>query len=98
MEISTDSQGVIVFKGNLVVSNIEVVHSALESVLEESSRDIVIDISQVEEIDIAGLQLLFSLKKTFEGDGSLRIRSLNQSIRDILDLSGFSLTLKEALP
>ncbi len=98
MEISTDSQGVIVFKGYLVVSNIEVVHSALESVLEESSRNIVIDISQVEEIDIAGLQLLFSLKKTFEGDGSMHIRSLNQSIRDILDLSGFSFTLKEALP
>ena len=98
MEISTDSQGVIVFKGNLVVSNIEVVHSALESVLEESSRNIVIDISQVEEIDIAGLQLLFSLKKTFEGDGSMHIRSLNQSIRDILDLSGFGVALKEALP
>jgi anti-anti-sigma factor len=98
MEITTDSRGVIVFKGNLVVSNIEVVHSALESVLEESSRNIVIDISQVEEIDIAGLQLLFSLKKTFEGDGSMHIRSLNQSIRDILELSGFSVTLKEALP
>ncbi|MGD0821376.1 MAG: STAS domain-containing protein [Desulfomonilia bacterium] len=98
MEISTDSQGVIVFKGNLVVSNIEVVHSALESVLEESSRNIVIDISQVEEIDIAGLQLLFSLKKTFEADGSMHIRSLNQSIRDILDLSGFGVALKEALP
>ncbi|MGO9147211.1 MAG: STAS domain-containing protein [Desulfomonilia bacterium] len=98
MEINTDSQGVIVFKGNLVVSNIEVVHSALESVLEESSRNIVIDISQVEEIDIAGLQLLFSLKKTLEGDGSMHIRSLNQSIRDILDLSGFGVALKEALP
>jgi len=98
MEISTDSQGVIIFKGNLVVSNIEVVHSALESVLEESSRNIVIDISQVEEIDIAGLQLLFSLKKTFEADGSMHIRSLNQSIRDILDLSGFGVALKEALP
>jgi anti-anti-sigma factor len=98
MEISTDSQGVIVFKGNLVVSNIEVVHSALESVFEESSRNIVIDISQVEEIDIAGLQLLFSLKKTFEGDGSMHIRSLNQSIKDILDLSGFDVALKEVIP
>ncbi len=98
MEISTDSQGTIVFKGNLVVSNIESIHSEIESVLEESSRDIIMDLSQVEEIDIAGLQFLYSIKKTFEGDGSLHILAMHQSVRDIIDLSGFNIPLKEALP
>jgi anti-anti-sigma factor len=98
MEISTDSKGSIVFKGNLVVSNIESVHSTLELLLEDSSRDITVDLTQVEEIDIAGLQLLYSLKKTFEGDGSMHIRAMNQPLRELFDLSGFSLVLKEALP
>jgi anti-anti-sigma factor len=98
MEISTDSQGTIVFKGNLVVTNIESIHSEIESLLEESSRYITIDLSQVEEIDIAGLQLLYSLKKTSEGAGALHILAINQSIRDIIDLSGFNIPLKEALP
>jgi anti-anti-sigma regulatory factor len=52
----------------------------------------------VEEIDIAGLQLLYSLKKTFESDGALHILAINQVIRDIIDLSGFNVPLKEALP
>jgi len=98
MEITTDSHGTIVFKGNLVVSNIETIHSEIESLIEESSRNIAIDLSQVEEIDIAGLQLLYSLKKTCEGDGSLHINAMNQSVRDIIDLSGFNIPLKEALP
>jgi anti-anti-sigma factor len=98
MEICTDSQGIIVCKGNLVVTNIESIHSEIESLLEESSRNISIDLSQVEEIDIAGLQLLYSLKKTLEDDGALNIHAINQSIRDIIDLSGFNVPLKEALP
>jgi anti-anti-sigma factor len=97
MEISTDSQGTIFFKGNLVVTNIELIHSEIETILEESSRNITINLSRVEEIDIAGLQFLYSLKKTIESDGSLHIIAINQSIRDIIDLSGFSVPLKEAL-
>jgi anti-anti-sigma factor len=98
MEISTDSKGTIVFKGNLVVTDIESIHSEIESLLEDSSRDITLDLRQVDEIDIAGLQLLYSLKKTFESDGALHILAINQSIRDIIDLSGFNVPLKEALP
>lgn len=98
MEISLDSQGVFLFKGNLVASNIENVHSTLESLLEESSRVITLDLSQVDEIDIAGLQLLYSLKKTFEADGALRICALSPALNEILDLSGFGVALKEALP
>jgi anti-anti-sigma factor len=97
MEISTDSQGTIFFKGNLVVTNIELIHSEIETILEESSRNITINLSRVEEIDIAGLQFLYSLKKTIESDGSLHLIAINQSIRDIIDLSGFSVPLKEAL-
>ncbi len=97
MEIDIDSKGVIVFKGNLTVSNIDTVHSSLELLMEDASQDLNIDLSRVEEMDISGLQLLYSLKKTVEAEGSLRIRAVNPAIQEILDISGFSLALKEAL-
>lgn len=98
MEISMDTDGIIVLKGNLVVSNIESVHSSLEPFLEESSHSVVIDLSHVEEIDISGLQLLYSLKKSYCEEGAMLIKAMSQQVRDILDISGFSLALKEAMP
>ena len=98
MEIGIDSQGVVIFKGNLVVSNIENVHSSLDSLLEDAAQIMTLDLSNVDEIDISGLQLLYSLKKTFETDGALRIRSLNPALIDVFDISGFGIALKEAMP
>lgn len=98
MEISIDNQGVILFKGSLLVSDIENVHSSLESILEVSSQVVTLDLSNVYEIDIAGLQLLYALKKSFETEGALRIRAFSPALSDVLDVSGFSIALKESLP
>jgi anti-anti-sigma regulatory factor len=98
MEIYKNNQGIIEFKGNLVVSAIEDVFSAMETILDNSSQDIVIDLGQAEDIDIAGLQLLYSLKKTLEAEGSLHIRSVSDPVMERIVLSGFDMALKEALP
>lgn len=97
MKIMKDNQGVIVFKGNLVVSTIDAAHSQMEKLLDEMSPDVVIDLSDVDDIDLAGLQFLTSLKKTFENDSSLHIRAVNASVMERIVLSGFNLTLREAL-
>ena len=98
MVISKDNQGVIEIKGNLVASAIEDAFSALDALMESSSQDIVIDLSQVEDIDISGLQLLYSLKKTLEAEGSLHINSVSALVMERISLSGFDLALKETLP
>ena len=98
MEINRNNQGVVEFKGSLVVSGIEDTFSAIESLMENLSQDMVIDLSEVEEIDIAGLQLLYALKKTLEAEGSLHIRAVSAPVMERLVLSGFDLALKEALP
>jgi anti-anti-sigma factor len=97
MEISKDKKGMIVFKGNLVVSTIENAHSSLKPLLEDSPQNVTIDLSEVEEIDIAGLQLLASLKKTFEEEGFIHVTSLNAGVKEYIMISGFDLALKEAL-
>ncbi len=98
MEINKNSQGIVEFKGNLVVSGIEDTFSAIESLMENLSQDMVIDLSQVEEIDIAGLQLLYALKKTLEAEGSLHIKAVSASVMERIVLAGFDLPLTEALP
>jgi anti-anti-sigma factor len=98
VEISKNNQGVIEIKGNLVVSVIEDAFSAIEALMENLSQDMVIDLSQVEDIDISGLQLLYSLKKILDGDGSLHIKSISAPVMERMMLSGFDLALKEALP
>jgi anti-anti-sigma factor len=98
MEIMRDNQGVLLFRGNMVVPTIEAAHSSLESFIEDTSQIITVDLSNVEDIDIAGLQLLYSLKKTFDSEGALRIRAISKSVQEIMEISGFSLAMQETLP
>ena len=77
MEIFLDDRGVVLFRGALVASTIDSAYGSLENILENTGRNISVDLSGVEEIDISGLQLLCSLKKTFAVDGSMRIVSMS---------------------
>jgi len=95
MEISKNRTGTIILKGQMVVSEIESIHSHLEPVLDESLSNIVMDLSSVTEIDTAGLQLLFSIMKTAEHDGSFRIKSISPAVKEAIDISGFGMLLKE---
>jgi len=98
MEINKNNQGIIEFKGSLVVSGIEDTFSAIESLMENLSQNMVIDLSKVEDIDIAGLQLLYALKRTLEAEGSLHIKAVSAQVMERMVLAGFDLPLKEALP
>ncbi len=89
MNISKDENGAIVLRGNLVVAEIETIHSTLEGMLDESSQTIEVDLKDVAEIDTAGLQLLYSFKKTIEETGVFHIRDASTAIKEALTLSGF---------
>jgi anti-anti-sigma factor len=98
MEIYKD-KGAIVLKGKLIVSEIDTVHSQIESLLDELSPDLVLNLAEVVEIDTSGMQVLFALKKSIEEKerGSLQIKSANVSVKEALALSGFDTVLKEDL-
>lgn len=95
MEIIQDASGALVFKGHMTVSQVEVIHSKLEPLLDEVSPDAVIDLSGVDEIDIAGLQLIFAIKKSIEGEGSFRIKAISAQVKECMVLSGFDMILQE---
>ncbi|MBN2297672.1 MAG: STAS domain-containing protein [Deltaproteobacteria bacterium] len=95
MEITKDSSGTIVFKGQMTVSEAESIHSKLEPLLDEMLRDITLDLSDVDEIDISGLQIIFAIKKSVESEGYFRIKAISASVKECIMLSGFDLLLKE---
>jgi len=98
MEIIKD-KGAVVLKGKLVVSEIDTIHTQIETLLDELSTDLVLNLSEVDEIDTSGMQLLFALKKSIEEKerGSLQIKSASVSVKEALSLSGFDVVLKEDL-
>lgn len=95
MEIVKDSSGIIALKGSLTASNIEAIHAQLEPLLDERIHDMVLDLSGVDDIDISGLQLLCSIKKSAESEGAFLIRALSPQVREAIVLSGFETILKE---
>lgn len=97
MEIVKDPSGSLIFKGQMTVSEVETIHSKLEPLLEEALPDVVIDLSGVNEIDIAGLQLIIAVKKSSESEGSFLIKSISPPVKECITLSGFEITLKEAV-
>lgn len=98
MEIIKD-KGVIILKGKLIVSEIDTVHSQMESLLDEISPDVFLNLNDVDEIDTSGLQLLYALKKSIEERerGSLQIKSPSNAVKEALSFSGFDIVLKEDL-
>jgi anti-anti-sigma factor len=97
MEIHKDSSGALVFRGQLVVSEIEVVHSKVEPLLEDLVHETVLDLSEVDDIDISGLQLIFAIRKTAASDGAFRIRGASNKVKEIMILAGFESMLQEVV-
>ena len=98
MEITKD-KNTVVLKGKLVVSEIDTIHTQIETLLDELPPDLVLNLSGVDEIDTSGMQLLLALKKSIEERerGSLQIKSASVSVKEALSLSGFDAVLKEDL-
>jgi len=70
MDISRDNEGVIVFKGNLVGLHDRRAHIQHSSrFFEESPQDVAIDLSKVDEIDIAGSNF-WPPSRDFESEGT----------------------------
>lgn len=92
-----DESGAIAINGEMVISEIDILYTGIEELIEKASRNIVLDLSKVDEIDASGLQLLFALHKTIRETGTMNIRAVSTRVKEILALSGFDILLKEAL-
>ncbi|MEX2110613.1 MAG: STAS domain-containing protein [Gemmatimonadaceae bacterium] len=93
MEISTRASNdirIVVIAGNLDSTTSPAAQKALDAVL-AGAKKVALDFAQLDYISSAGLRVLLgAAKQQRASGGTLRIFGLNQSVREVFEISGFS--------
>ena len=95
MEIIKDKRSDMMFlylKGRLDDSNAQSLEDNLGKLIDDGARQLIVDCSQVEFINNAGLRVLINVaKRLVNADGRLAIHSASEPAKEIFDKTGFSM-------
>jgi anti-sigma B factor antagonist len=93
MEISTRTSNdihIVAISGSLDSGTSPEAQKALDAVL-RGAKKVALDFSELDYISSAGLRVLLGAAKTLKASGgTLRTFGLNQSVREVFEISGFS--------
>ncbi len=96
MEISTRTSNdihIVAIAGNLDSTTSPDAQKKLDAVL-AGARKVALDFSELDYISSAGLRVLLGAAKQLRASGgTLRMFGLNQSVREVFEISGFSAIL-----
>ena len=94
LEVDTTEQGgrsVVSLRGEIDVYTAPRLRQALIDLVEQGSKDILVDMSRVDFLDSTGLGVLVGgLKRVKANDGSLEIVATSDRILKIFDITGLS--------
>jgi anti-anti-sigma factor len=97
MEISTRQQGeawIVGLAGNLDSATSPKAQQELDAIVSGGAHRIAVDFSALDYISSAGLRVLLGIaKKVGAKGGALRTFGLNQTVKEVFDISGFSTIL-----
>lgn len=97
MEITTrtrDDVTIVAIVGSLDSGSSPEAQQALDGILAAGGRKMAIDFSALDYISSAGLRVLLgAAKRLSSSGGALRTFGLNQTVREVFDISGFSAIL-----
>lgn len=102
MDVSTRTEHdvtIIAFAGNLDSNTSPVAQQALDGILAGGGKKMIIDFSALDYISSAGLRVLLGTAKQLQkSGGALRLFGLNETVREVFEISGFStiLTVKSS--
>ena len=98
MQIETFDQPnvkVVALIGKLDTNTAPEVETSLQELVEHGHDRILIDFTDLDFVSSAGLRiLLLTAKKLSRAGGALRVCSLNETVQDIFDMSGFASLLQ----
>jgi anti-anti-sigma factor len=96
MEISTRTKNdihIVAISGSLDSTTSPEAQKELDEVL-ASAKQVALDFTELDYISSAGLRVLLgAAKKLKASGGTLRMFGLNQSVREVFEISGFSTIL-----
>ena len=97
MDITTRTQNavtIVALAGSLDSNTAPDAQQALEGIVAGGVRKVVVDFTALDYISSAGLRVLLgTAKRLREAGGALRLFGLNQSIREVFEISGFATIL-----
>ena len=98
MEISvktTNEVKVLAFEGRLDTQTFPDAQMQLTQLIEGGDEKILVNLEKLDYISSAGLRVLLAAAKQLKtADGELRICSLNEVVKEIFDISGFTTIFK----
>jgi anti-sigma B factor antagonist len=90
-EKRTDMQ-FLYLKGRLDNDNADSLEESLTKLIDDGARQLIIDCSQVEYINNAGLRVLLNVaKRALNVEGRVAFHSPSQPVKEIFDKTGFSM-------
>lgn len=97
MEISIKNEGevkVVCFDGELDTSSSPDAEARLNELREDGAQKILLNFEKLDFISSAGLRVLLATAQELKGSGGgFRVCSLNQEVKEVFDISGFSTLL-----
>lgn len=97
MDITTRTQNgvtLVGFAGSLDSNTSPKAQQALDGILAAGARKMAVDCTALDYISSAGLRVLLGTAKRLSGaGGTLRLFGLNETVREVFDISGFSAIL-----
>lgn len=94
MEIVTRTQDdvtIVAFRGSLDSKTSPEAQQALDGIRAGGNRKLLVDFAALDYISSAGLRVLLATAKRLSGaGGALRLFGLNETVREVFDISGFS--------
>ena len=98
MKVSTrvqDDVAIVDIEGKLDTMTGPAAQDEFEAMLGEGQETILVNLAKLDYISSAGLRVFLTLAKALEkGGGKLHLCSLNKTVREIFEISGFSAILK----
>lgn len=97
MEIESKSENgiaIVTLTGSLDTNTSSAAQQHLDGLMDNGESKILIDFGNVDFVASSGLRVLLATAKRLKaGGGSLRICSLNESVGEVFEMSGFSTIL-----
>ena len=86
----TEGKIIAVLSGELDTAAASATEQALQPLLDNKGKDILIDCTSLEYISSSGLRVLLGILKSANANGSkVVLKNVNDVIRDVLELTGF---------
>ena len=86
-----DGVAVVRFEGNLDTNTAPEAQERLDELVAQGAEKVLVDFSDLDYISSAGLRvLLATAKKLRGGGGNIRLCSLNETVAEVFEISGFS--------